>query len=248
MTKLKTSYKTGGSFLVEPATEAIVFSREDFTEEHRDIWGMVKEFDKERILSQKEAIEKYDKDLSLSLIREMGELGLLGIDIPEKYGGMELDKVTSAIVAEALTFSPSFSVTWSVQTGIGVLPIIWFGTPEQKEKYLPKIATGEMICAYGLTEPTAGSDALAGKTTAVLSEDGNHYILNGEKIFITNGGWADVFVVFAQVDGTKFSAFIVDRNTEGFSTGAEEKKMGMKGSSTTALIFQNAKVPAENLI
>ena len=248
MTKLKTSYKTGGSFLVEPATEAIVFSREDFTEEHRDIWGMVKEFDKERILSQKEAIEKYDKDLSLSLIREMGELGLLGIDIPEKYGGMELDKVTSAIVAEALTFSPSFSVTWSVQTGIGVLPIIWFGTPEQKEKYLPKIATGEMICAYGLTEPTAGSDALAGKTTAVLSEDGNHYILNGEKIFITNGGWADVFVVFAQVDGTKFSAFIVDRNTEGFSTGAEEKKMGMKGSSTTALIFQNAKVPTENLL
>ena len=118
---------------MEPATEAIVFSREDFTEEHRDIWGMVKEFDKERILSQKEAIEKYDKDLSLTLIREMGELGLLGIDIPEKYGGMELDKVTSAIVAEALTFSPSFSVTWSVQTGIGVLPIIWFGTPEQIE-------------------------------------------------------------------------------------------------------------------
>jgi len=241
MTKLKTSYKTGGSFLVEPTTEAIVFSREDFTEEHRDIWGMVKEFDKERILSQKEAIEKYDKDLSLSLIREMGELGLLGIDIPEKYGGMELDKVTSAIVAEALTFSPSFSVTWSVQTGIGVLPIIWFGTPEQKEKYLPKIATGEMICAYGLTEPTAGSDALAGKTTAVLSEDRNHYILNGEKIFITNGGWADVFVVFAQVDGTKFSAFIVDRNTEGFSTGAEEKKMGYERIVNNCPYFSECK-------
>ncbi|MBC8345596.1 MAG: acyl-CoA dehydrogenase family protein [Candidatus Marinimicrobia bacterium] len=248
MSEPKITYKTGGSFLVEPTTNATVYTREDFTEEHREIYEMVKEFDKERILSQKEAIEKYDKDLSLSLIKEMGELGLLGIDIPEEYGGMDLDKVTSAIVAEALTFSPSFSVTWSVQTGIGLLPILWFGTPEQKAKYLPKIATGEIICAYGLTEPTAGSDALAGKTSAVLSEDGKHYIFNGEKIFITNGGWADVFVVFAQVDGTKFSAFIVDRETEGFSTGAEEKKMGMKGSSTTSLIFQNAKVPVENLL
>ena len=248
MSEPKITYKTGGSFLVEPTTNATVYPREDFTEEHREIYEMVKEFDKERILSQKEAIEKYDKDLSLSLIKEMGELGLLGIDIPEEYGGMDLDKVTSAIVAEALTFSPSFSVTWSVQTGIGLLPILWFGTPEQKAKYLPKIATGEIICAYGLTEPTAGSDALAGKTSAVLSEDGKHYIFNGEKIFITNGGWADVFVVFAQVDGTKFSAFIVDRETEGFSTGAEEKKMGMKGSSTTSLIFQNAKVPVENLL
>ncbi|HDY75404.1 MAG TPA: acyl-CoA dehydrogenase [Candidatus Marinimicrobia bacterium] len=209
---------------------------------------MVKEFDKERIFAQKEEIEKFDKDLSLSLIREMGELGLLGIDIPEKYGGMELDKVTTAIVAEALIHSPSFSTVWAVQTGIGSLPIVWFGTPEQKEKYLPKIVTGEILCAYGLTEPSAGSDALAGKTTAILSEDGKHYILNGEKIFITNAGWADVFIVFAQVDGNKFSAFIVDRDSEGFSIGAEEKKMGMKGSSTTSLIFQDAKVPVENLL
>lgn len=248
MSDTETTYKTGGSFLVVPITEATVYSREDFTEEHREIYEMVKEFDKERILAQKEEIEKYDKDLTVSLIREMGELGLLGIDAPEEYGGMELDKITSAIVAEALTYSPSFSVTWSVQTGIGSLPIVWFGTPEQKEKYLPKIVTGEVICAYGLTEPSAGSDALSGKTTAMLSEDGKHYILNGEKIFITNGGWADVFIVFAQVDGNKFSAFIVDRDTEGFTIGAEEKKMGMKGSSTTSLIFQNAKVPAENLL
>lgn len=248
MSDTETTYKTGGSFLVVPITEATVYSREDFTEEHREIYEMVKEFDKERILAQKEEIEKYDKDLTVSLIREMGELGLLGIDAPEEYGGMELDKITSAIVAEALTYSPSFSVTWSVQTGIGSLPIVWFGTPEQKEKYLPKIVTGEVICAYGLTEPSAGSDALSGKTTAMLSEDEKHYILNGEKIFITNGGWADVFIVFAQVDGNKFSAFIVDRDTEGFTIGAEEKKMGMKGSSTTSLIFQNAKVPAENLL
>lgn len=248
MTVTKSTYKTGGSFIVNPISEATVFSREDFTEEHSEIYEMVKEFDKERILAQKEEIEKYDKDLSLSLIKEMGELGLLGIDVPEEYGGMDLDKVTSAIVAEALTFSPSFSVTWSVQTGIGSLPIIWFGTAEQKEKYLPEIVTGEIICAYGLTEPSAGSDALSGKTTAMLSDDGKHYILNGEKIFITNGGWADVFIVFAQVDGSKFSAFIVDRDTEGFTIGAEEKKMGMKGSSTTSLIFQNAKVPVENLL
>ena len=248
MENTQTKYRTGGSFLVEPINEAVVYSREDFTDEHREIYAMVKEFDKETILEKKEDIEKFDKELSLSLIKEMGELGLLGIDIPEEYGGMELDKVTSAIVAEALTYSPSFAVTWSVQTGIGLLPIVWFGTPEQKEKYLPKIATGEIISAYGLTEPTAGSDALAGKTTAVLSDDEKHYILNGEKIFITNGGWADVFIVFAQVDGNKFSAFIVDRDTEGFSTGAEEKKMGMKGSSTTSLIFQNAKVPVKNLL
>jgi alkylation response protein AidB-like acyl-CoA dehydrogenase len=248
MTVTKSTYKTGGSFIVNPITEATVFSREDFTEEHSEIYEMVKEFDKERILAQKEEIEKFDKDLSLSLIKEMGELGLLGIDVPEEYGGMDLDKVTTAIVAEALTFSPSFSVTWSVQTGIGSLPIVWFGTPEQKEKYLPKIVTGEVICAYGLTEPSAGSDALSGKTTAMLSDDGKHYILNGEKIFITNGGWADVFIVFAKVDGSKFSAFIVDRDTEGFTIGAEEKKMGMKGSSTTSLIFQNAKVPVENLL
>ena len=186
----------------------------------------------------------------MSLIREIGELGLLGVDIPEEYGGMDLDKITSAIVAESLMAgsSASFIVTWSVQTGIGSLPIVWFGTPEQKEKYLPKLVTGEWIGAYGLTEPSAGSDALSGKTSAVLSDNGKYYILNGEKIFISNGGWGQVYIVFAQIEGDKFSAFIVDRDTPGFGVGAEEKKMGMKGSSTTSLTFTDAKVPVENLL
>ena len=248
MNETKLKAKTGGQFLLEPISNAEVYSREDFSEEHNDIYNMVMEFDRDKILAQKVDIESYNPKLSQSLIKEMGELGLLGIDIPEEYGGIDLDKVTSVIVAEALVYSPSFSVTWAVQTGIGSLPIIWFGTKEQKEKYLPKVATGEIICAYGLTEPSSGSDAISSKTSAVLSEDEKHYILNGEKIFITNGGWADIYTVFAQVDGDKFSAFLVERGTEGFSIGAEEKKLGMKGSSTTALIFQNAMVPVENLI
>jgi len=249
MDKLQ-NQKTGGSFLVESISTAKIFTREDFSEEHLEIESMVQEFAREKILPQKAAIEKFNQDLSLSLIREMGELGLLGIDVPEEYGGMDLDKITTAIVAESLAYSgcASFVVTWSVQTGIGALPIVWFGTPEQKKKYLPKLGSGEYIGAYGLTEATAGSDALSGKTTAVLSEDGKHYILNGEKIFITNGGWAQVYCVFAQVDGNKFSCFIVDRDTPGFSPGVEEKKMGMKGSSTTSLNFDNAKVPVENLL
>ena len=248
MSETMTRFITGGQFLVEPITEAKVYSREDFTEEHRDIYNMVMEFDRDRILAQKEEIEKYNPDLIKSLIKEMGELGLLGIDFPEEYGGLDLDKITVGIVTEALVHCPSFAVAWAVQTGIGSLPIIWFGTKEQKEKYLPRIVSGEILCAYGLTEPSGGSDPLAGKTTAELSKDGEHYILNGEKTFITNGGWSEVYTVFAQVNGDQFTAFLVDRDTEGFSIGAEEKKMGMKGSSTTSLIFQNAKVPVNNLL
>ena len=248
MNNTETLSKTGGQFLLSPISNANVYSREDFSDEHTEIYNMVMDFDRDRVLAQKEAIEKYDPELSKSLIKEMGELGLLGIDIPEVYGGVDLDKITTGIVAEALAQCPSFSVTWAVQTGIGSLPIVWFGTEEQKQKYLPKIASGEILCAYGLTEPSAGSDAISGKTTAMLSEDGKHYVLNGEKIFITNGAWADVYTVFAQVDGDKFSAFLVDRDTEGFTIGAEEKKLGMKGSSTTPLIFQNAKVPVDNLL
>jgi len=248
MSETMTQFITGGQFIVEPITEAKVYSREDFTEEHRDIYNMVTEFDRDRILTQKEEIEKYNPDLIKSLIKEMGELGLLGIDVPEEYGGLDLDKITVGVVTEALVHCPSFAVAWAVQTGIGSLPIIWFGTKEQKEKYLPRIVSGEILCAYGLTEPSGGSDALAGKTTAELSKDGKHYILNGEKTFITNGGWSEVYTVFVQVDGDQFTAFLVDRDTEGFSIGAEEKKMGMKGSSTTSLIFQNAKVPVKNLL
>ena len=243
-------HNTGGCFLIQPIGENPIFTREQFSDEHCEIEKMVKEFARERVLENKEEIEKFNKELSLSLIREIGELGLLGVDIPEEYGGMDLDKITSAIVAESLMAgsSASFIVTWSVQTGIGSLPIVWFGTPEQKEKYLPKLVTGEWIGAYALTEPSAGSDALSGKTSAVLSDNGKYYILNGEKIFISNGGWGQVYIVFAQIEGDKFSAFIVDRDTSGFGVGAEEKKMGMKGSSTTSLTFTDAKVPVENLL
>jgi alkylation response protein AidB-like acyl-CoA dehydrogenase len=246
----KNTVQTGGHFLIQSVRDDEVYCREKFTEEHRDIEQMVKEFGKERIYPNKDQIEKYDKDLSLSLIREAGDLGLLGVNVPEEYGGMDLDKITTAIVIESIAtgYSSSFLTTFSVQTAIGMLPIVWFGTKEQKEKYLPKLVTGEWIGAYGLTEPSAGSDALSGKTKAVLSEDGKHYILNGEKIFITNGSWAKVFIVFAQVDGQKFSAFIVDRDTPGFEIGQEEKKMGIKGSSTTPLTFIDAKVPIENLL
>ena len=248
MNKIKNKSKTGGHFLVEPISMANVYSREDFSEEHNDIYKLVMEFDREKILAQKEGIEDYNPNLVKSLIKEMGTLGLLGIDVPEIYGGINLDKITTIIVAEALVQSPSFAVTWSVQTGIGSLPIVWFGTEEQKQKYLPKIVTGEILCAYGLTEPSAGSDATHGKTSAVLSKDGEHYILNGEKIFISNGKWSDIYTVFAQFEGDKFSAFIVERGTEGFSVGEEEKKLGMKGSSTTALIFEDAKIPVKNLL
>ena len=242
--------ETGGRFLITPITDTNIFTREDFTEEQREIQEMVRGFCTEHIAPVKEELEKKDKDLTFSLLKKIAELGLLGITVPEEYGGMELDKITGAIVAEASSYSEcsSFVVTWSTNLGIGSLPIVWFGTPAQKEKYLPRLIDGTCIGAYGLTEPSAGSDALSAKTTAVLSEDGKHYILNGEKIFITNGGWADVFTVFAKVDGEKFTAFIVERDTPGFTQGPEYDKMGMRGSSTTSLIFQNAEVPVENLL
>jgi len=242
--------ETGGRFLVTPITDTNIFTREDFTEEQREIQEMVQGFCTEHIAPVKEELEKKDKDLTFSLLQKIAELGLLGIAVPEEYGGMELDNITAAIVAEASSYSEcsSFVVTWSTNLGIGSLPIVWFGTPAQKEKYLPRLIDGTCLGAYGLTEPSAGSDALSAKTTAVLSEDGQHYILNGEKVFITNGGWADVYTVFAKVDGEKFTAFIVERDTPGFTQGPEYDKMGMRGSSTTPLIFQNAKVPVENLL
>ena len=241
---------SGGQWLTSPVANTKVFCRETFTEDHQDIDTMIQEFAKDRILPNVEAIDKLDKDLSLKLLREMGELGLIGVDTPEEYGGSDLDKITACIISEGMARggSASFSCTFSVQTGIGSMGIVFYGTPAQKEKYLPKMMTGEWVNAYALTEPGAGSDALSGKTTAYLSEDGKHYILNGDKQFISNGSWANVFTVLAQVDGDKFSGFIIDRDTEGFDVGAEEKKMGMKGSSTTPLKFTNAIVPAENLL
>ena len=246
----KIQLNSGGQWLVSPAATKQIFCRETFTEEHKEIKKMVFEFTENKIYPNIEKIDKLDENLSKSIIREMGSLGLIGIDTPEKYGGTELDKVTSCIVAEGVGWggSASFGCTFGVQTGIGSLGIVFFGTPEQKKKYLPKLMTGEWIAAYGLTEPSSGSDALSAKSTAVLSDDGKHYILNGEKQFISNGSWADVYTILAQVDGNKFSGFIVERETQGFTIGAEEKKMGMKGSSTTSLKFTDAKVPVENLL
>ena len=246
----KLQLNSGGQWLVSPVATKQIFCRETFTEEHKEIKKMVFEFTENKIYPNIKKIDKLDENLSKSIIREMGSLGLIGIDTPEKYGGTELDKVTSCIVAEGVGWggSASFGCTFGVQTGIGSLGIVFFGTPEQKKKYLPKLMTGEWIAAYGLTEPSSGSDALSAKSTAVLSDDGKQYILNGEKQFISNGSWADVYTILAQVDGNKFSGFIVERDTEGFTIGAEEKKMGMKGSSTTSLKFTDAKVPVENLL
>ncbi len=244
------SMKTGGQWLVSTISDANIFCRESFTNEHKDIETLINDFAKKRLYPNIEAIDKLDKDLSLTIMKEMGELGLIGIDTPEEFGGTELDKIASCIVTEGVSRggSASFSTTFGVQTGIGSLGIVFFGTTEQKKKYLPKMMTGETVSAYGLTEPSSGSDALSAKTTAALSKDGNYYLLNGEKQFISNGGWADVYTILAQVDGDKFSGFIVDRETDGFTIGPEENKMGMKGSSTTSLVFKDAKVPKKNLL
>lgn len=250
MNESVTSNKTGGLFLLNVVGEEPIFTREQFSEEHQEIGQMVVEFSTEKIATIIDDIEKQDKELSCRLLREMGELGLLSIAIPEKYDGLNMDKTTSIIVAESMAHgrSGSFTTTWSVQTGIGMLPIVWFGNDKQKEKYLPKLASAEWIGAYALTEPESGSDAISAKTTAILSKDGKYYILNGEKQFITNGGWADVYTLFAQVDGSKFTAFIIDRNTPGLEIGPEEHKLGVKGSSTVSLKLNDAKVPAENVL
>ena len=242
--------KTGAQWLVSRSANKKIFCRESFSEEHKEIEKLINDFAKNKILPNIYKIDKYDELLSKSLIREMGELGLIGADTPEEYGGAGLDKITACIIAEGVQRggSASFGCTFGVQTAIGSLGIVFFGTPEQKEKYLPNLMKGIKIAAYGLTEPSSGSDALSAKTSAVLSDDGKYYILNGEKQFISNGGWADVFTILAQVDGNKFSGFIVERETEGFTIGSEEKKMGVKGSSTTSLKFTNAKVPIENLL
>ena len=240
--------KKGGGFLLTPVVQRI-FSREDFSEEQREIDKMVREFAVERIRPHRDDLEKQDMELSRRLLREVGELGLTGIDLPERYGGMELDKTTSAMVVEALTLcdSASWIVTFSAHVGIATLPIVFFGNEEQKSKYLPKLGSAELLGAYSLTEAESGSDALNPKSTAVLSDDGKSYVLNGTKIWVTNGGWADVYTVFAMLDG-KMSAFIMERGTEGLTIGPEEKKLGIKGSSTTTLTLENARVPVENLL
>ncbi len=239
---------TGGSFLFSDVGAARVVTPENFTEEQRLYHRTALAFCREQVLPKAEQIEGKDNALLRELIQKAGELGLLMIDIPEAYGGLALDKTTSMLVSEAQSLLGSWSVTFGAHVGIGTLPIVWFGNEAQKSKYLPKLATGELVAAYALTETGSGSDALGAKTKAVLSADKKHYVLNGSKQFITNAAFADVFVVFAKVDGEKFTGFIVDRSTPGLSIGAEEHKMGIRGSSTCALIFEDAQVPVENLL
>jgi len=238
----------GGSFLVEEPTPQEVFIPEDFSDEQQQIAQMTEEFATNEVLSRAEELEHQKEGLMVELLRKAADLGLLGADVPEAYGGAGLGKVATTIISEKIARYASFAVSHGGHHGIGTLPIAYFGTEEQKKKYLPKLASGEWISCYCLSEAEAGSDALAARTTATLTDDGKHYVLNGQKMWITNGGFADVFIVFAKVDGDKFSCFIVERDTPGFSVGAEEKKMGIKGSSTVPLFFDNARIPAENLL
>jgi alkylation response protein AidB-like acyl-CoA dehydrogenase len=237
----------GGSFLIEDRSAQDVFTPEDLTEEHRMIGDTTREFIDGEVRPRLPELEKHDWALARELIKKSAELGLVGAVIPEEYGGLGLDQTSGVVVAENFGRASSFAVTFGAQTGIGTLPIVYFGNEETKKKYLPKIVTGELVPAYALTEAGSGSDALAAKATARLSEDGKHYILNGEKMWISNAGFADLFIVFAKVDGDKFSGFVVEAG-EGVKTGAEEHKMGIKGSSTRALILQDVKVPVENLL
>ncbi len=242
------SLQTGGAFLFSEVGSAPVMCPEKFSDEQKQYYETAHRFSKQEVLPKTDQIEKKDNALMRELLRKAGELGLLMIDIPEAYGGLGLEKTTSLLVAEAKSMNGSWSVTFGGHTCIGTLPIVWFGNPQQKAKYLPKLATGEWVGAYALTESGSGSDALGAKTTAVKSADGKHWVLNGSKQFITNAAFADVFIVFAKIDGDKFTGFIVDRSTPGLSIGPEEHKMGIRGSSTCPVIFEDAKVPAENLL
>jgi alkylation response protein AidB-like acyl-CoA dehydrogenase len=238
----------GGEWLIKESTAFETFTPEDFSEEQQMVKEMCLQFLAAEVHPIVDRIDKLEPGLMPSLMDKAGEQGLLGASIPEELGGLGKDFITSTLINEGLGGGYSFSVAIAAHTGIGTLPILYFGTDAQKKKYIPKLATGEYKGAYGLTEPNSGSDALGAKTTAVLSADGKHYILNGQKCWITNGGFADVYTVFAKIDGDKFSAFIVERGFEGFTQGAEEHKMGIKGSSTVQLYFQDCKVPVENLL
>lgn len=238
----------GGAFLLENLTPEQVFTPEDFTEEHRGIAKTVEDFHKNEIAPNSEAIRHADHPLCVKILKKSAEIGLTAVVLPEEYGGMEMDLTSAMIVAEGVSHEGSYSAWHGAHTGIGTLPLLMFGTKEQKAKYLPKLAAAEMVAAYCLSEPQAGSDALAARTRADLTEDGKHYVLNGQKMWITNGGYADLYTVFAKVGGEKFTAFLVERAFPGVNPGAEEKKMGIKGSSTTAIYLDNVKVPVENVL
>jgi alkylation response protein AidB-like acyl-CoA dehydrogenase len=239
----------GGAFLITPVRPEDVFTPADFSDDQRLIGQTAEEFVQKEVMPAIPELEAHKEEhLMAQMLKKAGEIGLLGGGIPEAYGGSGLDKISAAILAEKLAGYGSFAVSHGGHSGIGTVPIVYFGTEEQKKKYLPKIATGELLSCYCLSEPQAGSDSMASRTRAVLSPDGKNYILNGQKMWITNGGFADVYVVFAKIDGEKFSCFIVERGTPGFTAGAEEKKMGIKGSSTTPIFFENSPVPRENLL
>ena len=238
----------GGEWLIRESTPSETYIPEDFNEEQKMVLEMCNSFLDTEVSPNLERIDNLEKGLMPSLMDKAGEQGLLGTSIPEEYGGLGKDFITATLVNEGLGGGHSFSVAIAAHTGIGTLPILYFGTAEQKARYIPKLATGEWKGAYGLTEPNSGSDALGAKTTAKLSSDGKYYIVNGQKCWITNGGFADVYTVFAKIDGDKFTAFIIERGFEGFTQGPEEHKMGIKGSSTVQLYFQDCKVPVENVL
>jgi alkylation response protein AidB-like acyl-CoA dehydrogenase len=238
----------GAEYLVTEVGKDDVFAPEDFSEEQRSISDTADKFVREEVLPVYERLEHQEPGLAMKLMSKAGEAGLLMIDAPQEYGGLELDKVTSCISADRMGAAGAFSVSYSAHSGIGTLPLIYYGTQAQKEKYLPKITSGEWAAAYCLTEPGAGSDAMGGTAHATLSPDGKHYLLEGTKQFITNGGFATLFTVFAKIDRKHFTAFLVERGFEGVTIGPEEKKMGIKGSSTTTVILENAKVPVENVL
>ena len=238
----------GGSFLLEERRPDEVFTPEDFTEQHQMIGQTAEEFAVNEIVPNIEKMEHKDFSVTRELLKKAGELGLSSVEIPEAYGGLEMDKVTAAIIADHIAKYAGFATTWGGHTGIGTLPIVYFGTEEQKKKYLPRLGAGEIVGAYALSEASSGSDALNCRARAELSKDGKHYVLNGEKMWITNAGFADLFTVFAKVDGEKFTAFLVEKTFAGFSVGAEEHKMGIRGSSTCPIILNDCKVPVENVL
>jgi alkylation response protein AidB-like acyl-CoA dehydrogenase len=238
----------GGSFLITSTSPEEVFTPADITDDQRLIGQTAEEFVQKEVLPNVPELEAHKEGLMAQMLKKAGEIGLLGGAIPEEYGGAGLDKISSTVLAEKLSGYASFAVSHGGHSSIGTIPIVYFGTEDQKKKYLPRIASGELLSSYCLSEPQAGSDSLAARTRAVLSPDGKNWILNGQKMWITNGGFADVYIVFAKVDGEKFSCFIVERGTPGFSAGPEEKKMGIRGSSTTPIFFENSPVPKENLL
>ncbi|HZC42724.1 MAG TPA: acyl-CoA dehydrogenase family protein, partial [Acidobacteriaceae bacterium] len=239
---------TGGSFLIEETEPQRIFTAEDFSDEQRQIERTTVEFAEKQILPQIAAIEAKNLDVTRQLLREAGNLGLMAVDVPEEYGGLQMNKVTSALIAEKIAICGSFSVSFSAHAGIGTLPLVWYGTADQKERYLPRLASGEWVAAYALSEASSGSDAMNLRTRATLSADGKHYLLNGEKMWTSNAGIASLFTVFAKIDGEKFAAFLIEAGTLGLAVGSEEHKMGIRGSSTCPLVLTDCQVPVENLL